>query len=100
MKYIAILLIALLIGCASKDKVTVTYGEWKTDRFIVAAVTEGNQVDLSIFQNGKIKHIKVVNDVISKTKPGEEVTITYRRVEKIICTDHNCTMEESYEIKL
>lgn len=99
MKYISILLMMLILGCsAPKDKTTVTYGDWQTERFIVAAITENGEADLSKFQNGKLQYIKVVNPELFD-KLGQEVTITYRKVDTVICTDHNCTLKETYEIK-
>lgn len=92
-----ILLLLVLFGCSQSK---IEYSDWQTERFLVwAIVHEPNSKPMAIlnsFRGGKFIEIKVP---AGDFQEGQQLTLTYRKITKTICTDKNCTLEESYEVK-
>lgn len=86
-----LLTLLVLVGCSANK---IKYTEWETDRFLVLQVTETESV-VSTFDNGRVIKI-TVPEVLTK---GEEINLTYRKKTETICTDQNCRLEETYEVK-
>ncbi len=95
-------LATFFIGCSIAPKDKTEYGPWQTDKFRVWAIVGPESKDgpyeaiLNTFKNGEIIEVEVP---VGDYKEGQEVTLTYRKVTKTICTDQNCRFEESYEVK-
>jgi hypothetical protein len=101
-RLISIFAIVFLVGCSLTPKDKIEYGPWETARFKVWAITVEQGTTgpataiLNTFKNGKLIEIDLPE---GNYKEGDEVTLTYRKVTKTICTDQNCRFEESYEVK-
>lgn len=102
-RLLSIFAVVFLAGCTlSGPKNKIEYGPWETAKFRVWAITvvQGTTgpetATLNTFKNGELIEVDLP---AGNYKEGDEVTLTYRKVTKTICTDTNCTFEESYEVK-
>ena len=90
-------LFILLIGCEpiSKNKVTVTYSEWKTTSVEVLEISvTGKETALVEFRG---KKINIPN--CTECQPHTIIEVRYREKYITTCTDVNCTFDTEYEIE-